>query len=94
MAVIAPPTGSTLNKWYAVVGIGLALTVPPITSYMMTSGAPMATTMTLAYGPQSISHTTHVSTTNHTPGQSKDQTVYQVPQNLGLPNRREPGGTR
>ena len=91
MAVIAPQPNS--SKWYAVVGIGLGLIAPHImihSSYLQSS----VMTFSCAYElPSPSSQLTSSSEAAH--GQQVEaDTVYVIPQNLGLPNRREPGGTR
>ena len=95
MAVIDPPTGSHLHKWNAIVSIGVALTVPPIMAYMVpnlvSQGPEMIANLKLASAGSEISI---VSESNQNTFHSDASTVYEIPQNLGLPNRREPGGTR
>ena len=93
MAVIASKTRSIADQWYATIGLGLALTVAPVMPYMMSHGLQLATNVTLGDGQQATAlHTASVP--SHTMLQSEANTPYKIPQNLGLPNRREPGGTR
>lgn len=95
MAVIEPPTGPNLIKWNAIVSIGVALTVPPIMAYIMpalVSQSPeMITNISLV---SAVSQFSTVSESNQNTFPSDASTVYEIPRNIGLPNRREPGGTR
>lgn len=88
MAAIAPQPNP--SKWYAVVGIGLALIAP----HVMIHG-PRINTIVMPENPtqSTLSHVTSVSGSTSA-SQIGAETVYEIPQNLGLPNRREPGGTR
>lgn len=107
MAVIYSLTESHPSKWYAAVGLGLALTVPAVmlnlmsdvmpnpVSISMEKRTPVVTNAQFSQGTQStLSLLAPELDPNHDAILTDRPVAYEMPRNLGLPKRREPGGTR